>query len=96
MPTPVDMDRAGAAEIERLPRVGPVLARRIVADRERFGPFGSIEGLERVRGVGPALARRLEHYVTFSLSPRPSEGGGRGLTGPARAHRRRAGPPRSP
>ncbi len=67
----VDMDVATAAEIERLPRIGPTLARRIVANRDSLGPFGDLEGLKRVRGVGPALARILAPHVTFSLQPRP-------------------------
>lgn len=69
---PVDLDRAGAAEIERLPRIGPVLARRIVADRDSLGPFGSLEGFGRVKGVGPALLRTVGPHVTFSLQPRQS------------------------
>jgi len=94
-PGPVDLDRASADEIERLPYVGPVLARRIVADRDSAGPFGSLEGLQRVRGVGPALARKLAPNVTFSLSPRQSrvkEGGRR----PSPVGGRRARRPRSP
>lgn len=67
----VDLDVASAAEIERLPRIGPTLARRIVANRDSLGPFGDLEGLKRVRGVGPALARILAPHVTFSLQPRP-------------------------
>lgn len=70
-PASIDMDRAGIAELDRLPGIGPALAARIVADREARGPFGSIEGLQRVRGVGPALARRVQPYVTFSLPARP-------------------------
>jgi competence protein ComEA len=76
---PVDVDRATAAELERLPRVGRVLAARIVADREARGAFGSVEALTRVTGVGPALAKRLAPLVTFSGTPRPSSaapGGG--------------------
>ena len=91
----VDLDRASETEIERLPYVGPVLARRIVADRDSAGPFGSLEALQRVRGVGPALARKLAPSVTFSLSPRQSrveEGGPR----PSPVRRRRARGPRSP
>ena len=61
----VDVDRAPPDELERLPRVGPALARRIVAEREAHGPFGSLEGLERVTGVGPRLLRGLEPHVTF-------------------------------
>jgi DNA uptake protein and related DNA-binding proteins len=67
----VDLDVAGEAEIEALRGVGPSLARRIVAERDSFGPFGSFEGLKRVRGVGPALVAKLDSTVTFSLLPRP-------------------------
>lgn len=65
----VDADRADSATFERLPGVGPVLARRLVADRRVRGPFGSLAGLSRVPGVGPALERRLAPLVTFSGSP---------------------------
>jgi competence protein ComEA len=68
----VDIDRATAEELETLPRVGPVLAKRIVDDRARNGPFGSLEEFQRVRGVGPALAESLRARVTFSGTARPS------------------------
>jgi competence ComEA-like helix-hairpin-helix protein len=62
----IDVDRATVAELDRLPGVGPGLARRIVADREMRGSFGSLAGLDRVNGVGPALLRALEERVAFS------------------------------
>jgi competence ComEA-like helix-hairpin-helix protein len=66
----VDLDHADAAEIERLPRIGPQLARRIVDERASGGPFGSLEGLSRVHGVGPAmLLKGLERQVTFAGVP---------------------------
>jgi competence protein ComEA len=65
----VDLDRATEQEIDRLPRVGPVLARRIVANRDSFGPFGSIAGLRRVKGIGAAIAERVAPLVTFSGGP---------------------------
>ena len=68
---PIDVDRAPAAELDRLPRVGPALAARIVADRDSCGPFGSLEALQRVRGIGPGVARELQGRVTFSGTPRP-------------------------
>ena len=92
----VDLDVASAAEIERLPRIGPVLAARIVADRDSLGPFGSLEGFRRVKGVGPALARTVSSHVTFSLRPRPSgvnEGAGEGSPGRARRRPRRSESP---
>jgi DNA uptake protein ComE-like DNA-binding protein len=69
---PIDLDVATETEIERLPRVGPVLAKRIIQDRAANGAFGSMEGFERVRGVGPALATLLRERVTFSGTARPS------------------------
>ena len=62
----VDLDRAPADEIERLPRVGPEMARRIVADRDANGPFGSLEGLSRVPGLGEATLRLVEPFAGFS------------------------------
>ncbi len=65
----VDVDRAAAAELDRLPRIGPVLAQRIVADRERRGPFGSLAALGRVPGIGPRVLEALQPLVSFSGTP---------------------------
>ena len=62
---PVDMDLASAQEIEALPRIGPALARRIVANRDSLGAFGSLDKLRRVKGLGPASLDRLAPLVTF-------------------------------
>jgi len=69
---PVDLDVAGIVEIEALRHVGPALARRIVADRDSLGPFGSRDGLLRVKGIGPSMVEKLGSTVTFSLVPRPT------------------------
>jgi competence ComEA-like helix-hairpin-helix protein len=55
----VDLNRAKAEELESLPRIGPTLAARIIEDRERRGPFASVEELARVRGIGPATVAKL-------------------------------------
>jgi len=68
----VDLDVATEKEIEALRHIGPTLAKRIVADRDSFGPFGSMEGLTRVKGVGPSMVAKLDSTVTFSLVPRPT------------------------
>ena len=70
---PIDVNRATAAELEALPRIGPALAERIVAHRDSAGPFASLEALEAVRGVGPAMAKSLASRVTFSTSRRPTD-----------------------
>ena len=49
----LNLNTATLAELESLPGIGPVLARRIVEAR----PFQSVDDLARVKGIGP---RRLE------------------------------------
>jgi len=77
----VDVDRAPADELQRLPRVGPALARRIVAERASHGPFGTLEALRRVTGVGVRMLHDLEPYVAFgglvpaAVASGPSAGG---------------------
>ncbi|HEX6573594.1 MAG TPA: helix-hairpin-helix domain-containing protein, partial [Gemmatimonadaceae bacterium] len=71
-PAIIDLDVATAEEIETIRGIGPSLAKRIVADRDSLGPFGSLDELQRVKGVGPKLARNVAPSVTFSLLPRPS------------------------
>lgn len=61
----VDIDRATVPELQRLPGIGPGLAKRIVADREERGAFGGMAGLDRVAGVGPALLARLAPHLSF-------------------------------
>jgi competence ComEA-like helix-hairpin-helix protein len=62
----IDADRAVAAELARLPRVGLALAKKIVADREARGLFGSPAGLDRVPGVGPGLLAAIGPHLAFS------------------------------
>ena len=60
----MDVNTAGVAELERLPEVGPSLARRIAAYREAHGPFGSPEDLMDVPGIGPKTYDVLKDYVS--------------------------------
>jgi competence ComEA-like helix-hairpin-helix protein len=71
-PGPVDLDVATEKEIQGLRHVGPALAKRIVANRDSFGPFGSVERLRSVKGIGPSMVGKLDSSVTFSLVPRPT------------------------
>lgn len=60
----IDLNSATAAELEQLPRVGPVLAQRIVEFRTQHGPFTAVEQLDDVSGIGPAMLEALTPLVT--------------------------------
>lgn len=50
----LDLNSATAAQLEQLPGVGPVLARRIVEWRTAHGGFRDVQQLRQVSGIGDA------------------------------------------
>jgi competence protein ComEA len=58
------LNTAGEAELISLPGIGPVLAQRIIAHRQREGPYQRLEDLLQVEGIGPKLLERLRPLVT--------------------------------
>jgi competence ComEA-like helix-hairpin-helix protein len=68
----VDLNRATAPELDALPGIGPVLARRIVEHRERFGPYRRVEDLLDVPGIGPKLYAKLEGRVAIVEPSHPA------------------------
>lgn len=67
----VDLDRATISEIDALGVLPEGLGRLIVADRDSFGPFGSVDELRRVPFLSASTLRKLAPRVTFSRVPRP-------------------------
>ena len=59
-----NLNTASVAELDALPRVGPVLAQRIVDWRTEHGAFKSVEELDAVDGVGPKMLEALLPLVT--------------------------------
>ena len=55
---------ATAEELGTLPRVGPVLAQRIVDYRSAHGRFAAPEDLDAVSGIGPKMLEALLPLVT--------------------------------
>jgi competence protein ComEA len=61
---PIDVNHADAAELRKLPGVGPVMASRIITEREK-SPFRNAEDLRRVSGIGVKTLEKLRPYVRF-------------------------------
>lgn len=68
-PPPLDINRADATALEALPGIGPALARRIVAHRDRHGPFATPLDLVQVAGVGAKRYSALEGRITTAGTP---------------------------
>lgn len=64
----INPNLAGEAELDRLPGVGPGLARAIALERRRHGPFLGLRDLERVPGLGSTRVDRLAPYVALPRS----------------------------
>ncbi|MDQ1748795.1 MAG: competence protein ComEA [Frankiaceae bacterium] len=64
-PAPVSLSSATAEQLDALPGVGPVLARRIIEWRDAHGGFTSLSQLDQVPGVGPRTYERLKELVVL-------------------------------
>lgn len=62
-PARLNLNTATAAQLERLPGIGPRLSQRIVEERETYGRFRSVGDLTRVRGIGPGTVEEIEELV---------------------------------
>jgi competence protein ComEA len=61
----VDVNRADAKELAKLPGIGEQVAKRIIAYREENGPFEKLEELMNVRGIGEKTFLKLEPHLTL-------------------------------
>ncbi len=59
----VDINHADDAELQRLPGIGPTLAKRIIMYRQAHGSFQDVDGLMEVEGIGPKRLERLKPWV---------------------------------
>jgi len=60
----INLNTASVAELDALPRVGPVMAQRIVDYRTANGPFRSVDDLKQVAGIGDATFAGIAPLVT--------------------------------
>jgi len=62
--SPVNLNTATASELDRLPGIGPSLAKEIITYREAHGAFARVDDLLLVPGIGPAKLASLRDLVS--------------------------------
>ena len=66
--TQIDLNLAAEKDLERLPRIGPALAKRIVDYRREHGPFKKVEDLKGVRGIGSKILEEIRPFLVVGQS----------------------------
>lgn len=62
----ININTASAQELEKLPKIGKVLAQRIIDHRTKYGDFRRAENLILVRGMSDKKFRELESLVKIN------------------------------
>ncbi len=62
----VNINTASLEELQTIPRVGPVLAQKIIDYRTKSGGFKSLEELTQVKGIGKATFNKIRPYVSIN------------------------------
>lgn len=62
----ININTAGASELDKLPGVGPALAGRIIQYRTEHGSFAQPEDLQNVSGIGAKTYEKMASQVTVS------------------------------
>jgi competence protein ComEA len=60
----INLNSATATDLEPLPGIGPVLAKRIIEFRKSHGGFLNVQGLLEVKGIGDKTFKEISAHVT--------------------------------
>lgn len=59
----ININTASLDELQKLPRVGPQVAQRIIDFRKEHGNFKKIEEIMKVRGIGEKTFNQLKDLI---------------------------------
>ena len=64
--TLVNLNTAAQADLEKLPGIGPAMAKRIIEYRQKSGGFKKAEELMNVTGIGEKAFLKIKPLVTVT------------------------------
>lgn len=62
----ININTADETELQKLYRVGPAIAKRIVEYRTQNGKFQTIEDIKKVRGIGQKTFEKMKDKITVN------------------------------
>lgn len=69
----IDLNRAGVGGLQQIKGIGPKLAQRIVAYRDKSGPFAEVTNLLEVPGIGPKTLEKIKSHISITDSTTESD-----------------------
>jgi competence protein ComEA len=66
---PININTAGATELEQVPGIGPSTAQKILDTRKSYGAFKSVDDLLAIKGIGPKKLEKMRKYLTVGKPP---------------------------
>ena len=61
----VNINTANAEDLQRIPGIGPVLAKKIVDHRDRYGPFRRPEEILIIDGISEKRFREFRSFIVI-------------------------------
>lgn len=59
----ININSAGAADLCRIPGIGPGIADRIINYRKKHGKFKRVEEIMKVKGIGAGRFRKIRKFL---------------------------------
>ncbi len=65
LPASININNASEIELQKLPRIGPAMSKRIINYRNKYGKFKSKNKLLNVKGIGKKTLEKILPYITL-------------------------------
>ena len=69
---PININTAGASELQQIPGIGPSTAQKILDTRKSYGAFKSVDDLLAIKGIGPKKLDKMRKHLSVGKPPAKS------------------------
>lgn len=59
----ININKSNESELEKIPGIGPSMAKRIIEYRQENGKFRKIEDLQNIKGIGDKTFEKIKSYI---------------------------------